>query len=67
MTRVLLALALIVCVVAKAPAHEFTCEHVRSFKPVIASMSADELKAWIKRLGLSRKQVRQGRACLRGS
>jgi len=58
-----IVIAALVFVLAR-PASAYTCEHARQYRAEILSMPKVELRRWIKALGLSRKQVRQARACL---
>lgn len=61
-----LAAAFALVLALSAPAFAYTCEFVRSYRDEIVAMPPATRAMWIKRLGISRKQVRQARACLRG-
>lgn len=63
---VVLAVVGIIFFAGRASAMPYTCADAKQYRAVIIAMPDKELRAWIKALGLSRKQVREARRCLRG-
>jgi hypothetical protein len=49
-----------------AEAHAYSCELVRQYRTEIQSMDSRTKRTWIKRLKISKSQVRKARECLRG-
>jgi hypothetical protein len=61
----LVSLAIIVALIAPASAH-WTCADALQYRTEIQNLTAEQRKHWIKVLRLTKRQVRQARACLRG-
>lgn len=60
------AIPLPLSVMSVGAAHaKYTCADVRQFRAEIIALSKEQRREWIEALGLSKKQVRQVRSCLR--
>lgn len=65
-----LAMALVSAVVLAlliltARANGYTCEDAKRYRIEIETMPPEVRRIWIKKLGITKKQVRQARKCLR--
>ncbi len=60
------AIAFLALLAFSESAAAYSCSLVRQYKAEIVAMSDADRKTWIKRLGLTKKVVREARRCLRG-
>jgi hypothetical protein len=60
------ALVILALVAFCGPAHAIPCELIREHRATIEAMDARTKRTWIKRLKISKAQVRKAARCLRG-
>jgi hypothetical protein len=60
------ALVVLVWLIFPAKAHAYPCELIREHRATIEAMDSKTKRTWIKRLKISKSQVRKAARCLRG-
>jgi hypothetical protein len=63
---IVLMVAILALVAFCGPASAYSCDLVRQYRDEIAAMDSKTKRTWIKRLKISKSQVRKAARCLRG-